>query len=504
MAVNYTRKVMEHMSSPRNVGKIDDADGVGTVGNPVCLVAGTEIAANPEEKGIDSVLAGEKVLAHDGKYHPVIEGMSRDFDGATVVIKNRFGETALTPEHEVLAIRVPKTHKFLYARNKKTLNPEWVPAGELAKGDIALYARPLETEDVAELAVDTRPKKHDFKSKKTPGKIRVDADFLRLCGYYLSEGNLRDKTTKAYVGFTFNLKETGYADDVARIVSKKFGVEARIKRIPKRTTLVVEVNNVFIVRLFKALFGKGAASKSLPTAFMKLPAEKQRGLLAGLWRGDGFINYKIPRAGYSTISKKLAAQLKFLLLRQGIIPSVYVEAEKTIGGVRHRRAYRIHVGNRDSVSKLAEIVYGERITTAKPESNDAWCDEKFAYVPITGISTRKYAGTVHNLLVEDAHSYLTTSLTVHNCGDVMSLYIKVRDDRIEDIKFLTYGCGAAIATSSMITELARGKTIDEALKISRGDVAGELGGLPPIKMHCSNLAADALHAAIQDYLKKRK
>ena len=90
------------------------------------------------------------------------------------------------------------------------------------------------------------------------------------------------------------------------------------------------------------------------------------------------------------------------------------------------------------------------------------------------------------------------------CGDVMSIYIKVGGGRITDIKFKTYGCGAAIATSSIITELAKGKTIEEALKISVNDVAGELGGLPPVKMHCSNLAADALHAAIKDYQERRK
>lgn len=90
------------------------------------------------------------------------------------------------------------------------------------------------------------------------------------------------------------------------------------------------------------------------------------------------------------------------------------------------------------------------------------------------------------------------------CGDLMTMYIKVKDDRIEDVKFKTYGCGAAIATSSMTTELAKGKTIDEAMKISRANVAESLGGLPPVKMHCSNLASDALHAAIEDYQKKQK
>jgi len=90
------------------------------------------------------------------------------------------------------------------------------------------------------------------------------------------------------------------------------------------------------------------------------------------------------------------------------------------------------------------------------------------------------------------------------CGDLMTIYIKVKENRLEDVKFKTFGCGAAIATSSMITELAKGKTLDEAMKITRGDVADSLGGLPPIKMHCSNLAADGLHAAIQDYLKKKE
>ena len=90
------------------------------------------------------------------------------------------------------------------------------------------------------------------------------------------------------------------------------------------------------------------------------------------------------------------------------------------------------------------------------------------------------------------------------CGDLMTMYIKVKDDRIEDVKFKTYGCGAAIATSSMTTELAKGKTLEEAMKITRASVASSLGGLPKVKMHCSNLAADALHAAIDDYKEKTK
>jgi len=90
------------------------------------------------------------------------------------------------------------------------------------------------------------------------------------------------------------------------------------------------------------------------------------------------------------------------------------------------------------------------------------------------------------------------------CGDLMKMYIQVEDDKIADIKFQTFGCGSAIATSSMITEMAKGKTLDEALKITRQDVADELEGLPPIKMHCSNLAADALQEAIKNYRDQKK
>ncbi len=88
------------------------------------------------------------------------------------------------------------------------------------------------------------------------------------------------------------------------------------------------------------------------------------------------------------------------------------------------------------------------------------------------------------------------------CGDMMKFTIKVKDNRIEDVKYLTFGCGAAIAVSSMVSEMAKGKTLEEALKITNKQVAEELGGLPGNKLHCSNLGADALHKAIEDYMEK--
>ena len=91
-----------------------------------------------------------------------------------------------------------------------------------------------------------------------------------------------------------------------------------------------------------------------------------------------------------------------------------------------------------------------------------------------------------------------------SCGDIMKIYLKVENDVIEDVKFQTFGCGSAIATSSMITEMAMGKTLEEAENVTNKAVAEALDGLPPTKMHCSNLAADALHDAIKNYREKKK
>ncbi|MBF8436060.1 Fe-S cluster assembly scaffold protein NifU [Halanaerobiaceae bacterium Z-7014] len=85
------------------------------------------------------------------------------------------------------------------------------------------------------------------------------------------------------------------------------------------------------------------------------------------------------------------------------------------------------------------------------------------------------------------------------CGDIIKVYMKIEDDHIKDIKFSTFGCGAAVATSSMVTELVKGKSLDDALKVTKDQVAEALDGLPPAKMHCSNLAADAIKDAIENY-----
>ncbi len=89
------------------------------------------------------------------------------------------------------------------------------------------------------------------------------------------------------------------------------------------------------------------------------------------------------------------------------------------------------------------------------------------------------------------------------CGDITKIYLKIEDNIIKDIKFKTFGCAAAVASSSMLTEMAKGKTIEEALRITDQMVADELDGLPPQKLHCSNMAAEAMHVAVEDYRKRQ-
>jgi nitrogen fixation NifU-like protein len=416
----------------------------------------------------------------------------------------------LTPEHLVLAVKLPKGDKFLRATGKKTLDHDWYHANELKKGDIALYPILKEARDVDTIEVDVPKSDHDFKSKEIPAKTPINGDFLRLCGFFLSEGHVKDAPSKTYIGFTLNIKEKYIAEDIKNIAGRLWGIEPKTKQKPRAGSLEVFIYNAALARYFKKLFGVHAEHKKVPQFMMLLPPEKQRELIMGLWLGDGYVNLKRenPRAGYSTISYQLVQQLKTLLMRQRIVHSLYVEEEKTRSGVRHKKAYRIHVGDKESLRKLCEIL-GIEFDYNKPEKVHSWFDNNYFYTPITSIGKRNVATSIFNLEVENSHSFTSEAFCLHNCGDLMWIYIKVSKDasgveRLSDIRFKTFGCGAAIATSSMITELARGKTLEEAMKITREDVATSLDGLPPIKMHCSNLAADGLRAAIEDYLKKKQ
>lgn len=506
----YSKEVMKHFKKPVNVGKIKNPDGMGKVGNLACLVPGQNIHVNNDLEYINKIPNQKRILSHDGKYHEVIENKKRKYKGKILILKNKLGELKLTPEHLVLAIKPPKGDKFLRTRYRRNLPSSWYHAGNLKEGDIILYPILKEEKNLDFIKFDIPKPKYDFKSNKLPDKITVNSDFLRLAGYFLTEGHVQDKPCRTFVSFFFNINEKELINDVRGIVKKLFSLDTIVRENPKRKTARVDVFSARLARFLKKIFNTGAANKTIPNFIMNLPAKKQIDLIYGLWKGDGCINLTRsgPRAGFVTISRKLAQQVKMLLLREKIIPSIYVDKKKKVDGVNHREAYRIHVGQRESLKRLAKIL-GYKYYPKSYISERGWFDDNYFYTPISRIQKQNYDGDVYNLEVKNSHTFVSEAFCVHNCGDIMYLYLTIRKNKkgqeiIKDIKFETFGCTVAVANTSLLTTMVKGKTIESALKITKNDLVKKFGNVPLIKVHCSLLAIDALAEAIYNYYKKNK
>lgn len=494
---NYSDKVMEHFRNPRNVGEMENPDGIGHVGNPVCILGDTLISCNSEPKPIHSIVVGDKVLSRDGNYHRVAQFYKRPYRGEVCHLKiQNLRRIITTPDHHILALKMGHLDRR-YSKYKQFV-PDWYCADELEKGDVILYPISKESMNVSTMKFDIPIPEWDFRSKSLPEEIDLSDDFLRLIGYYLAEGYTRTDKCKGTVGFVFGAGEREYVEEVIETMRNSFGITpAPLREV--RNSIDVIFYSARLARFFCKHFGKGAKNKQLPHFMMTLPPERQRHIIAGVWRGDGYVSKN--GAKFCTISRQLAHQVKYLLMRQKIVFSTLTVPRKGI----HKENYHLYVKSIPSLRKLNEIVGTDfEWPDKKKNSLKAWYDDNFFYAMVSSKETELYNGDVFNLEVQDSHSYVSDSVCLHNCGDIMELYIKVEDNTIADAKFKTFGCGAAIATSSMVTELVKGKTIDEALKVSNNAVAEALGGLPPVKMHCSVLAEEALGAAIDDYLEKTK
>lgn len=494
----YSEKVMDHFMHPRNVGEIPEADGVGSVGNPICVSPDTVIFTNPDIKEIKDIREGTRVLSHDGSYHKVEKTYNRFYAGRMYSISvNNLGLSLVTSEHHILGLKLGKRNKF--KTYKKSL-PDWYSACELEKGDVILYPISKETKNTEEIDFGIEKSKWDFKSKVLPKKIKINNDFCRLVGYYLAEGYLRTDRSKGTIGFVFNSKEKKYINDVINLMKENFGLQpTKLIYAYHGAAVDIPFYSSRLARFFEREFGKGAIDKKLPNWAMKLSLEKQSAILCGMFRGDGYLDLKRQRVKYVTISKKLAYQLRVLLLRQRIISNFSIA--KAYG--MHKQSYLSYIQEDNSLRKIIKIIgLNGKVKFNRLNRHKSWCDKNFYYTTIRKIIPFEYKGMVCNLEVKEAHSYVSNSLTLHNCGDVMRLFIKIKDGKIVDAKFKTFGCGAAIATSSMVTEMVKGKSVKEALEISNKAVAEALGGLPQVKMHCSVLAEEALKAAIEDYEKK--
>ncbi len=511
----YSEKVKDHFFHPRNIFKTDaevqeyekTADGIGQVGSPACVPGNTLILTQNGFTEINKTEINNKVISSSGKFCNVTENKVRKYNGNLIEIQSKLGKLVYTPEHLIYSIKRPKERKYNYHRNRNNLAPEWNYAKNLKKNDFIIFPLLNIIQDKDFLEVDQTKKKWDFNSRSIPNKIKIDENILRLFGYFIAEGSTRKDNLRGDVIFTFNIKEEEYLNDVVSLIKTYFNLESKIIQSPKNNRSDVIVNNVHLANLFRSLFGSGAENKNIPNFILYLPFEKQKGLISGLWRGDGYINLtrKFPRAGYASISKLLISQLRIILLRQKIAYSIYSEKARSIKGVNHKPAYRIHVGDIDSLKKIVEIVQNKKLELNSRQKK-SWFDYDYFYTTISGSKNINYDGNVYNLEVEEEHSYTTESSCIHNCGDVMRMFIKVdkNNNTLKECKWRTFGCASAIASTSILSEMVIGMNLEEAKKITPNDIVKALGGLPARKIHCSVLGDQALRAAIKDYEDKKK
>lgn len=490
MSVTYSKKTMEHFLNPKNMGEIRDADGVGKVGNLVCgdimwiyIKVGEKKIGNkkeeiiknikfktlgclpPEEKvsigndwiNISGISKGDAVLTSEGKKETVKNTYEGEFNGKLMHITpfvSKFNSFFVTPTHPVFCIK-RKFLKYHRISNKNcdwlrikeneliSTKPHYVEAAYLEKGDYLIFPKRKETKDNPALT----------------------KNIMKLLGYYLSEGYVTSNET--VLNFAFNKNEKEEMSEVKRILKEEIGKSGSERTRGNVTEM--RVCSSKLSRFIVSIAGKYARNKKLSEEIMLLPFQKQWEMIKTYIKGDGNTYTRREKESVTyrmdTASEKLAIQIQEMLARGNIFapikkfvrPPAFIEGRKLKAHTLYNISFKL-----------------ERKHKFVKEN------KKYFLVPIKKTGTKSFKGKVYNLEMNGKnHSYLVKGFAVHNCA-------------------------AAIATSSMITELAKGKTFSEALKITRDDVKDALGNLPTIKLHCSNLAADGLHEAIYDYLKKSK
>lgn len=478
----YNEKVMDHFTNPRNIGEIIDASGVGTVGNPVCgdvmkmyLKIENEIIVDIKFKTFGCLPAKERVVLSKGNWEPasevskgtlvvnsqgretaVCQIYKRNYSGKLFTILpfvSPFNSFSVTSEHPILCVkrewvkgaRLPGSRcRWLRFKEEDLFltEPDFVKVSNLEKGDYLVFNVNREIKDNESLAKDT----------------------MRLMGYYLSEGYITAQ--ESVVAFAFHKKEKAFIKEVQVLLEKVTGKKAKCRI--RNNVVEVYICSRKLVKFLMNYCGKLAKNKILSPDILLLPFIKQWELIKTYMDGDGDAYRRRPDDSktyrITTVSESLAIQVQEILARGGIFASI-----------RQVLKQNCYIGKRKLRDSIQYIIAFKLARSNK----FTHYNKKYFLVPIKNVTAENFKGHVYNFQVcGEPNSYLVKGFAVHNCG-------------------------AAVATSSMVTEMVKGKSISEALKITNQAVAEALGGLPAIKMHCSVLAEEALRSALKDYYQKQ-
>lgn len=418
-----------------------------------CLLPDTYLHSNPGIKMIKDISIGDKVYTHKGRLRKVEKVYKRPYYGKIYNIKPYYFRLGLktTSEHPFYAIKTNKaclnvTHTACkpicaYKENRKctheyykSYKPQWIQAKNIEKGDILIFPRFNERiKDIKEIKFNDFLEKADYKldgdsisplggrAKNLPNIIKVNKEFCRLIGYYLAEGYTDNRDS---ISFCFNSREKRYIEDLKSLMEKSFGLSFP-RTYKRKNTKAIEIIyfSKILAKVFSQLFYNNlkirrAHTKCLPLWMLDLPLEKQVEILIGWWRGDKG----------STSSRDLMNQMKVIMLRLGIIPSIY-ELTKDDFNKKYTSIYKKEnrvIKAQHSSFSLTQLSFFQDIFgllrnsefkkfNTKLKRRHGWIDNKYIYIPIRDIEISNYKGEVYNLEVEEDNSYVSEFAAVHNC-----------------------------------------------------------------------------------------
>ena len=397
---------------------------IANFGNPLgmgsaCFHPNQPIMTEKGPKEIKDIKVGDLVLTHKGRFRKVEKLYVRNTDSLYKVNCSKLPKPSMlvTEEHPILSYKYNKI--------------QWLPLNSLEEGDYVALSCPKEVEDVEQIKVSDIVKNvnvnekdecsYEYKggkfdafvhtAKPVKNIIIVDNDLMKLFGYYLSEGSIADKDC---VRFTFSSDEEDYCKEVIFIMEEKFGVSARIEKTNKETRkwLSLRFHSTILAMFFENILGRGFNKKHVPQWILKLPQNKQKGLMAGLIRGDGtiFKNSHKTNAKLVMCNQNVVYAFWQMSMRCGVFSALGKESMPKLGSTQ---PYRCTISGENGLLLINELF--ERNETDSGFKSNTISVDGIIFTEIDKISRVNYIGPVYNLEVEEDHSYVANMVSVHNC-----------------------------------------------------------------------------------------